>query len=120
LHANWPLRNLAVIRFHLDENVDHAVAHGLRLRAVDVTTSTDANLVGATDNDQLSFALRENRVIFTQDQDFLRHHQAGVEHAGIVYCKQGSRSVGDIVRFLHFMNDCLELADMYGQLEFLS
>jgi predicted nuclease of predicted toxin-antitoxin system len=109
-----------VIRFHLDENVDHAVAHGLRVRGVDVTTSTDANLVGATDTEHLNFALRENRVIFTQDQDFLRHHQAGVEHAGIVYCEQGSCSVGDMVRFLHFMSDCLEPAEMHGPLEFLS
>ena len=62
-----------MIRLHLDENVDHAVAQGLRLRGVDVTTTTDANLIGATDIEQLSFALGEDRVIFTQDQDFLRH-----------------------------------------------
>jgi predicted nuclease of predicted toxin-antitoxin system len=60
---------------------------------MDVTTTTDANLIGATDNQQLSFALRENRVIFTKDQDFLRHHQAGSEHAGIVYSRQGARSI---------------------------
>ena len=88
-----------MIRLHLDENVDHAVAHGLRLRGIDVTTSTDAKLIGAADDEQLSFALRENRVIFTQDQDFLRHHQAGTEHAGIVYSRQGARSIGEIVRF---------------------
>ena len=46
-----------MIRLHLDENVDHAVAHGLRLRGIDVTTTTDANLVGAADEEQLSFAL---------------------------------------------------------------
>jgi predicted nuclease of predicted toxin-antitoxin system len=107
-----------VITLHLDENVDHAVAHGLRLRGIDVTTSTDADLVGATDDEQLSYALRENRVIFTQDQDFLRHHQAGTEHAGIVYSRQGARSIGEIVRFLQFMNDCLEPADMRGKVEF--
>ena len=83
-----------MLRLHLDENVDHAVAQGLRLRGMDVTTTTDANLIGATDDQQLSFALRENRVIFTQDQDFLRHHQAGSEHAGIVYSRQGDRSDG--------------------------
>jgi predicted nuclease of predicted toxin-antitoxin system len=72
---------------------------------MDVTTTTDANLIGATDDQQLSFALRENRVIFTQDQDFLRQHQAGSEHAGIVYSRQGARSIGEIVRFLRFMSD---------------
>lgn len=108
-----------MIRLHLDENVDHAVAHGLRLRGVDVTTSTDANLIGATDEEQLSFAIGENRVIFAQDQDFLRHHQAGSQHAGIVYSRQGNHSIGEIVRFLHLMHDCLEAADMRGKVEFV-
>ena len=107
-----------MLRLHLDENVDHAVAQGLRLRGMDVTTTTDANLIGATDDQQLSFAQRENRVIFTQDQDFLRHHQAGSEHAGIVYSRQGARSIGEIVRFLHFMSDCLEPEEIRGKVEF--
>ena len=107
-----------MLRLHLDENVDHAVAQGLRLRGMDVTTATDANLIGATDDQQLSFALRENRVIFTQDQDFLRHHQAGSDHAGIVYSRHGARSIGEIVRFLHFMSDCLEPEDVRGKVEF--
>lgn len=81
----------AVIRFHLDENVDHAVAHGLRLRGVDVTTSTDANLIGAPDEAQIAFAVAANRVVFTQDQDFLAHHHRGAQHAGIVYCRKNTR-----------------------------
>ena len=38
-----------MIRFHLDENVHHGVARGLRLRGFDVTTTTDAGLLEATD-----------------------------------------------------------------------
>ena len=107
-----------MITFHLDENVDHAIAHGLRLRGIDVTTATDAGLIGASDARHIAFALAENRVIFTQDQDLLRHHQAGDQHAGIVYSQQGARSIGEIVRFLHFLSDCLEPQDIRGQLEF--
>jgi uncharacterized protein with PIN domain len=107
-----------VIRFHLDENVDHAIAHGLRLRGLDVTTAMDADLIAASDREHIAFALAENRVVFTQDQDFLRHHSAGVQHAGIVDSQQGLRSIGDIVRFLHFLSDCLEPSNMRGQLEF--
>ncbi len=107
-----------MIRFHLDENVDHAIAHGLRLRGIDVTTATDADLIAAADFEHITFALSENRVIFTQDQDFLRHHSAGDEHAGIVYSQQGVRSIGEMVRYLHFLSDCLEPQDMRGQLEF--
>ena len=107
-----------MIRLHLDENVDHAVARGLRLRGVDVTTTTDAGLVAAPDPGHIAYAFDGNRVIFTQDPDFLRHHHAGVEHAGIVYAKQGSHTIGQIVRFLHFLSDCLEPEDIRGQVEF--
>ena len=66
----------------------------------------------------LAYAFAEGRVVFTQDDDFLRHHHAGVTHAGIVYSKQGSRSIGEIVRYLKLMPDCLEEGDMAGQLEY--
>ena len=108
-----------MIRFHLDENVDHGVAHGLRLRGMDVTTTSDADLIAASDPEHIAFALKETRVIFTQDQDFLRHHQAGDEHAGIVYSKQGAHTVGEIVRFLHLLSDCLEPDEIRSQLEFI-
>jgi uncharacterized protein with PIN domain len=107
-----------VIAFHLDENVDFAIAHGLRLRGIDVTTAVDAGLISAADPEHIAFALAEKRVVFTQDQDFLRHHQAGIGHAGIVYSQQGAHSIGEIVRYLHFLSDCLEPQDMRGQLEF--
>jgi len=44
------------IRFHLDENVAPTVALGLRLRKIDVTTTNEAGLAGASDHAQLSFA----------------------------------------------------------------
>jgi uncharacterized protein with PIN domain len=97
--------------------VDHAIAHGLRLRGLDVTTATDADLIAASDPEHIAFGLAENRVIFTQDQGFLRHHPAGDEHAGIVCSQQGVRSIGEIVRYLNFLSDCLEPQDMRGQLE---
>jgi hypothetical protein len=34
------------IRFHLDENVDSAIADGLRRRGLDVTMSNDVSLIG--------------------------------------------------------------------------
>lgn len=88
------------------------------MRGIDVTTATDAELVGASDPEHIAFALSEDRVVFTRDQDFLRHHATGADHAGMVYSQQGSKSVGEIVRFLTLLSDCLELVDMRGQVEF--
>ena len=85
------------IRFHLDEHVGHAVAAGLRRLGIDVTTTNDAGLSGATDPGQLAYANAEGRVIFTEDGDFLVLHHLGLEHPGIAYCQQNTRTVGQII-----------------------
>ena len=108
-----------MLRFHLDEHVPHAIAHGLARRQIDVTTTTTAGLLNATDEAHLEFAFRETRVIFTNDADFLRLAAAGVPHAGIVYCPPDESRIGDIVRYLALMNDCLEPDDVANQIEFL-
>ena len=107
-----------MIRFHLDQHVANAVAVGLRLRGIDVSTTHQAGLQDAEDLAHITYAVADGRVNFTQDDDFLRHHHVGVRHAGIVDSKQGSRSIGEIVRYLKLMNDCLNAEDMIGQIEY--
>ena len=85
------------IRYHLDENVDHAIANGLRRRGIDVTTANDAGLLGADDAAQLAFAASQRRVLVTHDDDFLRVATDGVAHAGIAYCPPTRRTIGQIV-----------------------
>ena len=82
------------IRFHLDEHVAHAVADGLRQLGIDVTTTTDANLLGAEDGDQIAYGLAQGRVIFTEDDDLLVLAAAGCQHAGLGYCHQNTRTIG--------------------------
>jgi predicted nuclease of predicted toxin-antitoxin system len=88
------------IRFHLDENSHRGVAEGLRRYGIDVTTTPEANLRSAADDEQLRFAVSQRRALYTQDQDFLRLVAQGTEHCGILYCRQQTRSVGDIIRGL--------------------
>ncbi|MBO1351168.1 MAG: DUF5615 family PIN-like protein [Hormoscilla sp. GUM202] len=107
------------IRFHLDENVNNSVADGLRRRGVNVTTTPEAGLIGASDEVQLAFACSQNRVIFTQDNDFLRLHHGGVNHAGIAYCIKESRSIGEIIGGLALIWEVLEPEEMVGQVEYL-
>ncbi|MEA5619622.1 DUF5615 family PIN-like protein [Cronbergia sp. UHCC 0137] len=59
------------IKFHLDENVNNAIANGLKMRGVNVTTSSEAGLIGVSDQQQLVYSLSQQRVIFTFDDDFL-------------------------------------------------
>lgn len=106
------------IRFYTDEHVGRAVVRGLRQRGVDVLTVPEAALLGAADEVQLRFARKTARVIFTQDDDFLRLAAAGVPHAGIVYAMQGT-AVGRIVRGLVLIHQVLEPEEIHGQIEYL-
>ncbi|MBI1902079.1 MAG: DUF5615 family PIN-like protein [Planctomycetia bacterium] len=107
------------IRFHLDEHVDPAVADGLRRRGMDVTTASEAGLLGADDEEHITFGLAEGRIVFTNDDDFLRLHKEGVPHSGIVYCHQQSRSIGEIIRALELIWEVLEREEMRDHVEFI-
>jgi predicted nuclease of predicted toxin-antitoxin system len=107
------------IRFHLDENCPRAVALGLRRRGIDVTTTPETGLLEVTDEEQNAYALAEGRVIFTQDEDFLGIHAAGVPHAGIAFCKKDTRSIGEIIRGLVLIWEVYDPEDVAGRVEYL-
>ena len=106
------------ISFYTDEHVAKAVVRALRQRGVDVLTVPEAGLLGATDEEHFEHARAEGRVLFTQDEDFLRLHSAGVEHAGIAYSPQGT-PIREIVRGLMLIHQILEPDDMTGHVEYL-
>lgn len=86
------------IRHHLDEDIARAVRHGLRLHGIDVTTAREANLLGAGDDEQLAFAVGQQRVLLTCDVDFLVLASQGISHWGIVYAEKRRHGPGAIVR----------------------
>ncbi|MGZ3390309.1 MAG: DUF5615 family PIN-like protein [Isosphaeraceae bacterium] len=55
------------IRFHLDEHCDPAIAAGLRLHGVDVTSTVEAGLLHARGEEHIAYGVATGRVIFTQD-----------------------------------------------------
>ena len=81
-------------------------------------TVAEAGLLGATDETHLARAGADGRVLFTQDEDFLRLHAKGTPHAGIAYARQGT-SVGDIIRGLMLIYQLLGPDDMKGHVEYL-
>ena len=107
------------IRFYLDENADNQIAKGLRANRIDVLTTAEAGHIGWTDEEHLDFALAEKRVIFTQDRDFLRLHAQRRQHAGIVYCKQRTRTIKQILRGLILIYEILTPEDMQNNIEHL-
>jgi predicted nuclease of predicted toxin-antitoxin system len=77
------------LKFFFDECVDEDVAAALQAHRVDITTTASLGRKGLTDQEQLTFASEQGRVIYTIDQDFLRLARECLEQgrsfAGIAY-----------------------------------
>lgn len=106
------------IKFLMDEHVPLAITRGLQKREVDVLTVQEAGLDHIDDRLILAFALEHERVIFTQDEDFLALNQEGVKHAGIVYVHQQT-PIGAVLRGLLLVHEALTQEEMRGKVEFL-
>ncbi|MCH8042407.1 MAG: DUF5615 family PIN-like protein [Planctomycetes bacterium] len=106
------------IRYYTDEHVAKAVSRGLRQRGVDVLTVPEANMLGAADKEHLRMAAEQGRVIFTQDDDYLRLHAQGVRHCGIVYAPQHT-PIGTIVSGLMLLSQVATPEEMHDRIEFL-
>ncbi len=107
------------IRYHLDEHVDPAIAAGLRRRGIDVTTTSEQELRGTTDAEQLSFALSQSRVMVTFDADFLIAAAQGTKHAGIAYRYQGNSRIGEVIRTLELLWELAEADEINNHVEYL-
>ncbi|MEO1077889.1 MAG: DUF5615 family PIN-like protein [Bacteroidota bacterium] len=109
---------MAAVRFYTDEHVPRAVIEGLRHHGADVVSTPEAGMLGKPDAEHLAFALREGRVVYTQDDDFLKLAAAGAAHAGVAYLRQGA-SIGQAVRGLLRLHAALSAEEMVGRIEFL-
>ena len=107
------------IKYHLDEHIAPAIATGLRQRGIDVTTTLDQGLGGASDAQQLAFALSRDRVLVTCDSDFLVLAAAGAAHSGIVFWPVKHRRLGQVVLDLVMLARVASSEAMVGRIEFL-
>jgi predicted nuclease of predicted toxin-antitoxin system len=108
------------IRFHLDESrSSRAIAMALRRNGIDVTTTQEVGLTGADDDAQPAFAAAHQRVLFTQDDDYLRLHSKGSQHAGIVYAHQTEHSVGEIIDFLILVWSVYKPVEICNRVEYV-
>lgn len=99
--------------------VDPDVARALRQHGIDVTTTVDAGLRSATDEEQLDYAWRQESVLVTHDTDFLRLASRSSDHSGIAFCYKTSRSLGEIIRSLILIYEMLTPEEIAGRVEYL-
>ena len=102
------------IRFYLDEHLSPEIAKQLSRHGIDA-------LRGPRSDDDLNHLRRAStlgRAVCTRDRDYVRLHEAGEEHAGIIKgLKQ--HTIGDWVNFLKFVHAICAPADLRNNVEYL-
>jgi predicted nuclease of predicted toxin-antitoxin system len=111
------------IAFYFDEHVPRAVAHGLRLRGIDVLTVQDDDLRGVADSQLLDRATKLGRPLFSQDRDLVvearRRQKEGIAFSGVIYAAQSRVTVGVCVRDLYMIAEAAREGELENQVEFL-
>lgn len=111
------------VSLYMDQNVSRSITVGLRLRGVDVITAYEDNANFMSDPDLLNRAYELNRVLFTQDDDFLveaaRRQKKGIPFRGVIYAHQLRISVRECVDNLEIIAKVGEMEDMTDKLQFL-
>ena len=106
------------VRLYFDRHIMSQLGVDLRLSGFDVLTTEEANMDRASDEDQLTFAANQNRVIVTFNiRDFAPLHKQWTAevrpHAGIIVSQQlGSRKYGVLLSRLLKLLDKMSAEEM--------
>jgi predicted nuclease of predicted toxin-antitoxin system len=90
-------------RFYSNENLPMTMVEALRKFNHDVLTSYEAGQANKSipDNEVLAYATFDNRSVITLNRDdFIALHRSGINHSGIVICKDDRDYLGQ-AQFLH-------------------
>jgi hypothetical protein len=107
-----------------EDSARHSLVRELRIRGAEVMTPLEAQMERKTDAEQLEWAARNARVMYSFNRgDFYRLHtvwlQQGQSHAGIILSRQ-DLSVGEQMRRLLRLVNRLSAEEMVNRIEFLS
>lgn len=112
-----------MLKAFADEHVVFALVNGLRSRGMDIVTVQDAGLRSEDDPLLLDFAYRNERMVLTNDHDFLAHaalRGARLElFAPIVYWPQQERTVGQLLPKILQLATTLSYREACSQVFFL-
>lgn len=95
---------------YMDVRVPLAITDGLRRRGIDVLTSQEDETTELDDEPLLARVTELGRLLFNQDQDFLRvapeWSQSMKQFLGIVFAHQRGASLGRIVEDIELIATC--------------
>lgn len=111
------------IALYIDENVPRQITDGLRQRGIDVLTIQEDGRSGISDLLVLHRASELQRVVFSQDQDFLAEAAArqaqGIDFIGVIYARKSRMSIGDCVRDLELIATACDLNEFFSRVQYL-
>ena len=110
------------LRLFMDHNVRRSITAGLRVRGVDIVTALEDGSAASSDPDILDRAKALDRVLYTEDTDFLTEgalrQQQAVEFPGIIYGHQSLR-VGVCIDDLELLVKASGSEDLRNQIVYL-
>ena len=115
-----------LIKIYLDEDAIYgALVTALRARGVSVLTAVEAELIGKSDEDHLTYAAENGLVLYTFNVcDFYRLHtkwiSGGREHAGMILAPQQRFPVGEQLRRIVRLRASASPESMRNRVEFLA
>ena len=111
------------VALYMEEQVPKAITLGLQQRNVDVISVQEDGRSDYADSTLLDRATELERVMFSQDDDFLAeaHHRQmeGIDFAGVIYAHQKNVSLGDCIRDLEIVAKVLEPEDCANLVHYL-
>ena len=109
--------------FYMDEHVPRSITSGLRLRNIDVLTVQEDGRTGFPDRQILDRATELNRVLFTQDDDFLVEAQyrqeLGIFFPGVLYAHQLNISIGCCITDLELISQLATAEELQNTVRYL-
>jgi hypothetical protein len=104
-------------------HVPMAVTEALRRQGLDILTSQDDETAAQDDEVLLARATELGRVLFSQDQDFLRiaaeWQRAGRPFVGILFAVQQGVSLGRLADDLELLLTCCEPEELRDRVTYL-
>ncbi|MEG4799174.1 DUF5615 family PIN-like protein [Microcoleus sp. ARI1-B5] len=114
------------ICLYMDEDIlQRSLILALRTSGVDVITTSDANKLSCSDEEQLIWAAEQGRAIYSfNTKDFCRLHSTFISedigHAGIIMGVQQRYSIGEQLRGFFNLIAAKSAEEMIDQLVFLA
>ena len=108
---------------YMDVHIPIIVTESLRRKGIDVLTSQEDGTATMDDESLLDRATARGRLLFTQDQDFLRiasaRQRAGIHFVGVLFAHQQGASLGSIVEDIELIAMCGEPEEFSGRVTYL-